>query len=289
MSKIFVAGASGRIGGAVLDALNGVQMDVVAGVHSEERAEAFRKGGQEARVVDCTDMASMTTGMEGCDKLFLVLPLIEGMTRMGHLAVEAAKEAGITYIVRSSGYAASSDAHWMLGREHGMVDQFVEDSGIDFTVLRPNSLMQNFSTALAPMIQSGNIMLPEEDARVSYLDARDLGACAATLFQDAGEHRNKMYALTGPEGLSLGEVATTLTEVAGHPVTYTPIEEEQYVEGCVQAGVPEWTVRMLVSLSRVVKLGMAGNVTKAVEYITGTPSRTFGDFTREHADIWKQA
>lgn len=287
MSRIFVAGAKGRIGGAVLDAVTGAGMEAIAGVHSEEQAELLRQDGKEARVFDYMDQASLVAAMDGCDKLFLVLPLVEGMTRMGHLAVEAAKEVGMEYIVRSSGYAASSDAHWMLGREHGMVDQFVEESGIGFTVLRPNSLMQNFSTVLAPMIRAGNIRLPQEDARVSYIDARDLGACAATLFQDAGEHRDKMYALTGPEGLSMADVAATLTDVTGRTVTYTPIEEEQYVEECVRNGMPEWTVRMLVSLSRVVKLGMAGNVTKAVEYISGVSAGTFETFAREHADIWK--
>jgi hypothetical protein len=44
---------------------------------------------------------------------------------------------------------------------------------------------------------------------------------------------------------------------------------------------------MLVSLSRVIKLGMMGNVTQAVEYLTGTPARTFADFVADHADAWR--
>lgn len=287
MSKIFVAGAAGNIGTALLASLNEAGADVVAGVHSQAKAETLSGLGMETRVFDFEDTDSMTVAMEGCDRLFLALPLVERMTRYGHLAVEAAKQAGIEYIVRSSGYAASSDAHWRLGREHGMVDQFVEDSKITFTTLRPNTFMQNFSTVMLEMIKGGTIALPEEDATVSYLDVRDIAACATRLLLDNTDHENKYYALTGPEGLSLADVASQISAACGREVTYQPIAEEVYIETMIGMGVPEWTVNMLVSLSRVVKLGMAGNVTKAVEFLTDKPARTFNDFAVGHAAVWK--
>lgn len=287
MSAIFVAGATGNIGTALLATLKEQGKPFVAGVHDPDKAAVLKELGVDARICDYDDSASMAAALDGCDRMFLSLPLREGMARFGHLAVEAAKAADIQYIVRSSGYAASSDAHWRLGREHGMVDQFVEDSGISYTTLRPNSFMQNFSTAFVEMIKSGVIALPEEDAKVSYLDVRDIASCAATLFDGPGEHENKYYALTGPEGLSLAEVAAKISAVSGREVKYTPIAEEAYIESMVGLGVPEWTINMLVSLTRVVKLGMIGNVTKAVEFLSGNPARTFDAFVEEYAEVWK--
>lgn len=287
MSSIFIAGAAGNIGTALLGALKDTDAAVVAGVHSPEKAEALTAQGVEARVMDFNDPDSMTAAMAGCDRMFLVLPLVEKMTRYGHLAVTAAKSAGIEYIVRSSGYAASSDAHWRLGRENGMVDQFVEDSGIPFTVLRPNSFMQNYTTVLADMVRAGVIALPEEDASVSYIDVRDIADCAAKLLLDSSGFENSYYALTGPEGLPLAEVARKISAASGREVTYQPVTEEAHIEALLGAGIPEWTVNMLISLSRVIKLGMAGNVTKAVEYLTGNPARSFDAFVTEHADVWK--
>lgn len=286
MSSVFVAGATGNIGSAVLESLRQAGADVVAGVHTPERAEPLMSAGVEARAFDFADQESMTAAMQGCDRLFLVLPLAERMTRWGHLAVQAAKAAGIGYIVRSSGYGASSDAHWRLGREHGTVDQFVEDSGIAFTTLRPNTLMQNFATSLAGMVRSGVIALPEEDARVSYIDARDVGDCAARLLLDSEGHEGRVYALTGPQGLSLAEVAALLTTAAGREVVYRPSDEAEYMDTLAQAGLPQWNADMLVSLTRVVKLGMAGNVTGAVEYLTGRAPRTFAAFAADHAGAW---
>jgi len=286
MSKIFVAGATGNIGTALLAELHDANVGVVAGVHDPDKAKTLEELGVETRRFEFQDQPTMAKAMKGCDRLFLVLPLEERMARYGHLAVQAAKEAGIEYIVRSSGYASSSDAHWRLGREQGMVDQFVEDSGIPFTILRPNSFMQNFSTTLAPMVRSGVITLPDEDFSVSYIDVRDIAACAARVLLDSAGFEKGFYALTGPQGLTLTDVAAQIQEATGGEVRYSPIAEEDYVAILKEAEVPDWNINMLVSLVRVIKLGMMGNVTKAVEHIPGRPARTFSGFAVEHAPVW---
>lgn len=287
MSKVFVTSAAGNVGTAVLTALHGSGMEVVAGVHSEAKAETFKGLGVTAAVCDFEDPGSMAAAMDGCDQLFLALPLKEGMTKYGNICVEVAKEVGVRYIVRSSGYAASSDAHWRLGREHGMVDQFVEDSGIDFTVLRPNCFMQNFSTTMADMIRSGVIALPEEGVEVSYIDVRDVADSAAALLKDNTGHVNEYYAITGPQGLSLTDVAASISTAVEREIVYTPVPEEAYVAELEKMGVPSWNINMLVSLSRAIKLGMMGNATKAVEFLSGRPARTFDEFAAEHAAVWK--
>ena len=286
MGRIFIAGAAGNIGSALVDTLEN-KAEVVAGVRSPEKGEALAARGVEARVFDFADADSMTEAMDGCDRMFLVVPFREQLARYGRLAVDAAKKAGIGYVVRSSGYGASSDAHWRLGREQGMVDQFVEDSGIAFTILRPNSFMQNFIGPLASMIRSGAISLPEEDYAVSYIDVRDIASCAARLLTDNDGHTGNSYALTGPAGVTLSQVAEKIAAASGIELTYTPVEEEAFIEAMEQGGVPEWNRNMLVSLSRVVKLGMMGNVTQAVEYLTGSPARGFDAFVAENAGVWK--
>lgn len=286
MSKIFVAGTTGVLETALLTALKAKEVEAVAGICNEVAGGSPEGWDGEVRSFDFGDRDSLTKAMEGCDKLFLAPPLVEGMTRFGNLAVEAAREAGVGYIVRSSLYGASSDAHWRLGREQGMVDQFVEDSGIPYTVLRPNTLMQVFSTSMADAIRAGAVALSEENYPVSYIDVRDVADCAATLLVDDTGHENRFYALTGPEGLTGTDVAARIASASGREVAYTPVEEEVFVETLDKSGMPEWTRNMQVSLSRVVKLGMMGNVTKAVEFLTGTPARTFDAFAVEYAAAW---
>ena len=284
MSRIFVAGAAGNIGTALLATLKAKGLDCVAGARTGGRAPEGWDG--EVRTFDFEDGASLVAAMAGCDKLFLATPLVQHMARYGNTAVEAAREAGIEYIVRTSRYGASSDAHWRLGREQGMIDQFVEDSTITFTVLRPNTFMQVFSTTLAGDVRTGTVPLPEENYPVSYIDVHDVADCAAALFADNTGHENRFYALTGPEGLTGADVAGRLASATGREITYTPVDEDDFIKGLDDAGLDEWTRNMHVSLARVVKLGMMGNVTKAVEFLTGTPARTFDAFASQNASVW---
>lgn len=287
MSKVFVTSAAGNLGTALLSALHDSGLNIVAGVHDPDKAATFKGLGVSAVTCDFEDPGSMAAAMEGCDKLFLALPLKEGMAKFGNNCVEAAKHVGISYIVRSSGYAASSDAHWRLGREHGMIDQFVEDSEIDFTVIRPNTFMQNFSTIMAEMIRTGVLAMPEEELGVSYIDIRDVANCAAALLKDNTNHINETYAITGPDALSYEDVAAKISLAADREVVFKPVPEEVYVAGLEKMGLPAWNINMLVSLSRMNKLGIMGNTTKAVEYISGTPARNFDAFAVENADAWK--
>eukprot|EP00828_Plagiopyla_frontata_P011496 TRINITY_DN16362_c0_g1_i1.p5 TRINITY_DN16362_c0_g1~~TRINITY_DN16362_c0_g1_i1.p5 ORF type:complete len:286 (-),score=136.25 TRINITY_DN16362_c0_g1_i1:1579-2436(-) len=284
MSRIFVAGAAGNIGTTLLAALKAKGLDAVAGTRAGGRTPEGWDG--EVRPFDFGDRASMVEAMAGCGKLFLATPLVQSMTRFGNTAVEAAKEAGIEYIVRSSRYGASSDAHWRLGREQGMIDQFVEDSSITFTVLRPNTFMQVFSTVMADAVRTGTLALPEENYAVSYIDVRDVADCAAALLTNNTGHENRFYALTGPEGLTGTDVAARLAAATGNDVAYTPIEEDDFIRGLDGSGLDEWTRNMHISLSRVIKLGMMGNVTKAVEFLTGTPARSFDAFASQHVPVW---
>ncbi len=53
----------------------------------------------------------------------------------------------------------------------------IEESGIPFTFLRPNDFMQNFVNFYSPTIKSNNALyLPTEDAKVSFVDVRDIAA-----------------------------------------------------------------------------------------------------------------
>ena len=140
---------------------------------------------------------------------------------------------------------------------------------------------------MADMVKSGVISLPEEDVAVSYIDVRDVAACIAALLKDNTEHIEKYYAITGPEGVSAKDVAAKISAATGKEIVFKAVPEEVHVAQLEKMGLPSWNINMLVSLCRVVNLGMMGNATKAVEFLTGTPARTFDEFAAEHADVWK--
>lgn len=286
--KIFVTDGAEPAGSATVQELKRQNFSVVAGVRKDSDAHGL--DADEVRVVDFADPESFFHAMTGCEGMFLALPLTEQMKKQGNNAVLAAKEAGVQHIVRSSGLGASHDAHWRLGRELGFVDLVVEESGIPFTILRANMYMQHFSSTMADPIRTGCLPLPFGDAKVSFIDARDIASCAAAAFAAPDEHGGKTYALTGPQALTGADVARTLSSPPSrmeHSVTYTPLEEADYMKSLAATGMPQWNIDMLVSLSRIIRRDMAWNVTGAVQHLTGSQPRPLDAFVREYADCWQ--
>jgi uncharacterized protein YbjT (DUF2867 family) len=70
----------------------------------------------------------------------------------------------------------------------------IEESGISYTFLRPNEFMQGFINFQGSTIKSNNAFyIPAEDAKVSFVDARDIAAIAVKALVDGDEHYNKIY------------------------------------------------------------------------------------------------
>jgi NAD(P)H dehydrogenase (quinone) len=82
--------------------------------------------------------------------------------------------------------------------------------------------------------------------------------------------------ITGPEAVTGDQIAATLTELSGRPVTHLPVPVEAYVQGLVQAGLPEGYARVYASFEVAAARGELGEVSGAVEALSGgaaTPLR----------------
>jgi uncharacterized protein YbjT (DUF2867 family) len=78
--------------------------------------------------------------------------------------------------------------------------------------LRPNEFMQGFINFQGTTIKSNNAFyIPAGDARVSFVDARDIAAIALRAVVDGDKYYNKTYMVTGPEALSYNQAAEILS------------------------------------------------------------------------------
>ena len=285
--RILVTGATGNVGRELVRILAERGAAVIAGVTSEDKAKALEAQGVAAEVFSFSDDESLKRIMEGKKRLFLLLPFKEGMKRWGLAALAAARAAGVEHVVRSSGLLADTEAHFQLGKVHGGIDDALEKSGLPFTILRPNVFMQNYVRAQSAEIREhSRFSLPEAEARVSRIDARDIAACAAAVLLDPAEHTGRTYLLTGPEALSGEDVAAVLSEESGRTIAYRPLSEEQAREAWLAAGLPEWNVNMLLGLARQVREGVMALVTGAVKHLSGREPIPFRLFARDFRRSW---
>src|SRR4029077_17711072 len=95
-----------------------------------------------------------------------------------------------------------------------------------YCILRPNSFLQNIVAFYASTIRSqGAFYAAMGNARVSYLDVRDIAAVAAKGLQ-GGEHDGRIYELNGPEAVTFAEVADRIMKETGAAAKYVDIPVE---------------------------------------------------------------
>jgi uncharacterized protein YbjT (DUF2867 family) len=284
---IFVTGATGNIGSNVVKELLAQGLKIRVDVRSRDKADIFVKQGIDTVAMDFNDPQSIESGLKGIEKVFSMSPLVPNMVQMGLNFVQAAKEAGVKHIVRLSGMGADAPQPITVGKWHREVEKAIEDSGIDYTFLRPNSFMQNYINYAAHTIKAQNAFyFPQGDGKMSYVDARDVAAVAATALTKEGYLR-KAYTITGPEAVSNYDIANILSNVTGRTINYVDAPEEAARQGMKQAGMPDILINALMELYAVNKAGYTAEVTDAVEKVTGRKATSFSRFANDFVTAFK--
>jgi len=286
-STILITGATGTVGREVVIQLSMLEGDVRvrAGVHSLIKGENLKRlPGVEIVEIDFEDQASLHAAFTHVDKVFLITPFAEDEVEMAKTLIDEAKKKGVKHIVKLSAMGADATPGITLGRRHHEIEQYIEDSGIAYTFLRPSSFMQNYQNYDAESIKrEGQFYQSTGNGKVAYIDARDIAAVGVEILTGTG-HEGKAYDLTGLEALSNYEVAQVLSEVRRKQVTFVDVPEEAARQAMLAQQIPEWMVDALLELNRLYKAGYGGNITDTVQQITGRVPHTFREFVQDHLD-----
>jgi uncharacterized protein YbjT (DUF2867 family) len=156
-----------------------------------------------------------------------------------------------------------------------------------FTHLRPNWFMQIFSTGslLAGIRATSSICIPAADARISYVDVRDIAA-VATVALTAPGHVGQAYTLTGPQALNHDEIAHSISRATGKTIRYVPIGEDAARTAIQSAGLSAERTERLMGFYRLVRAGACAPVSPDVENVLGRSPIAFEQFAIEHASCW---
>jgi uncharacterized protein YbjT (DUF2867 family) len=199
--------------------------------------------------------------------------------------VNQAKKSGIRHIVKQSIMGADLEADVEAMRLHRQTEKLIEESGIPYTFLRPNEFMQGFIKFQGSTIKSNNAFyIPAEDAKVSFVDARDIAAVAVKALMDEDKHYNKTYMVTGPEALSYHQAAEILSNATGKKIDYVNISDEKARGAMKETGLDNWLINTISDLYEYFRKGYASQVSSAVEEVTGRKATTFVEFANDHAD-----
>jgi uncharacterized protein YbjT (DUF2867 family) len=284
---ILITGATGTSGREVVGELRRLgAARVRAMVRDPARAAFVREAGFETAEGDFDRQETLDSALEGVETALLLTPPSPNTVAHNRAFVESAKRAGVRRVVKLSAVGADASAPEGFGKWHGQAEELLKSSGLGWTILRPNFFMQNLLGQAQTIASQGAIYQVGGDARASLIDARDIAAVAARTLADEG-HEGETYTLTGPEALSYSDVAAKISEATGKPVSYVPITPEQFREGALAQGLPEWLVGALERLNEIFEGGEAEGVTDDVRRVGGKEPTTFDEFARDHAAAFR--
>jgi uncharacterized protein YbjT (DUF2867 family) len=275
---ILITGATGNIGGEVVKHL--VQKKLPLRALVRDRAKASHLDTQDIELAqgDFSQPESLPAALRGVEKAFLVLPNIPNQVALECAFVDAAKQAGVKQIVKLSvmraGEVPSTFQKW-----HRQIEQHLEKSGMAWTHLRPNMLMQNMRWFAQTIAQNGEFYNCVGDTKISHVDVRDVVAVAAVCLNEAG-HDNKAYVLTGTEALSFTEMADTLTMAMGKPVKYVDLPPQDLKAARLANGEPEWYLNAELELCAAWQQGYGSEVTHTIAEIIHRPATDYETFAQ---------
>lgn len=272
---ILVTGATGAVGRPVVAQL----VAAGASVRAVSRTPATAGLPEAVEVVggDLEKPESLRAAFDGVDRLYL-FPVPEAAREV----VALAKEAGVRRIVvlsSSSVLDTSGDNH--SGEYHRSVERAVEESGLQWTFVRPDEFATNLLWKWGHSIRTeGVVRAPYGDAARVLIHEADVAAVAATALLEDG-HAGQAYVLTGPEAVTQAEQVRQIARAIGRPLAFeeiTPGQARKAMGQVMPAPVVEMVLGYLADAVANPPVPL-----DTVEKVTGRPALTFARWAADHA------
>jgi uncharacterized protein YbjT (DUF2867 family) len=191
--------------------------------------------------------------------------------------IDRAKEAGVEQFVFFSVLHPQIDA-LVHHRQKLLVEQYLIDSGLPYTILQPAHFMQ--MTNVLAVSSNGVLPVPYSiDAPMSYVDLRDVGETAAKLLSEEG-HLRATYELVGPDCMGYRTVAELISRESGKPVEAKQIPIAAFLEHLPPCADRDYAIDMFERMFTYYnRHGLTGN-SIVLSYLLGRPATSYGEYIR---------
>jgi NAD(P)H dehydrogenase (quinone) len=265
---IGVTGVTGRVGGRVARRL--AELGVPQRMLARDPQRAPRLPGAELAIASYGDTEQARAALTGVHTLLMVSASEAADRLEQHFGfVAAAAAVGVEHVVYTSFDGAGPACTFTLGRDHWATEERLRATGMATTMLR-----DNFYLDLLPLFagEDGVLRGPAGQGRVAAVATRDVADVALAVLRDPAAHAGAAYRLTGPQSLTLDEIAAITSRVTGRPMSYhAETLDEAYASRSVY-GAPDWQVQAWVSTYTAIASGELAEVTDDVPRLTGRPA-----------------
>jgi uncharacterized protein YbjT (DUF2867 family) len=281
---LLVTGATGVIGRAVVAQLVEARASVRA--ITREPAHAGLPRGTEVVCGDLADPARLGPVLRGVDRMFLL-----ALPQTAHKVVALARAAGVRRIVVLSTGAVTFG---MDAEFHLPVERVVEESGLEWTHIRPGEFAYNKIALWGPSIRAERrVRYPNPDRlQICPVHEQDVAAVAVRALLD-DEHIEKAYTFTGPGKLTLRDQVQAIAAAIGERITFEEVTTEEALRVArAVGGRTQQTAEVMLGLvalysgkdTSTPSAGTAaeGRALPTVAELIGQPARTFRQWAEDH-------
>lgn len=303
MNRIIISGASGNLGRRVTDQIlerdPGRRLTLVS--RSPEKLSDRESATIDMRRGDYTDPKSLDAAYAGGGVLLLISGLNLGRRVSEHRnAIAAARKAGVSHIVYTSVVGINPNNPALSAKDHYQTEQDLRDSGIPFVALRDalySEIITNFVIRAA--LPHGRFNMAAGQGRIAPVSKLDVVRCVTECVLRAEHHAGSFYEISGPELLSLEDIARIASEHHGKPMAYDPVTPEERLAFLDSVGYPRtydpdmpmsadghmWASDELVSADMAIAQGYQAILSNHVEMLTGQRPEPLREVFRRCGDL----
>ena len=272
MKTILITGASGRVGrrAAELLAPRGYPLRLMT--RTPERAPKLRN----VRVVhgDFAEATTLDAAFAGVEVALVVSAAGKPMERaqLHRNAFEAAARSRVRHVIYLSLQGAAPNSRYPFSRDHYLSEQYLAATGLPHTVLRNAFYLDMF---IEKFDAGGVIRGPAKQTRAAFISREDAAQTAAAVLANPP---GGIHDVTGPEALSVTDVATRLSALVGRRLRYQQESVEDARERLSQAVQESWQVDLLVGWFEAIAAGELEQISDTVIRYTGQKPLRLEDY-----------
>jgi len=276
-TPILVTGATGKLGRLIVERLVALGQPVRVFTRRPETARALFGETVQIAAGDFGDRAALDAAVRGVERLLLLSPISARLVMDQTAVADAAAAGNVARIVKISGsdWTIEPAGNSISGAAHATVERHLPGLPVETVSLRPNAWMQvSLANTIRHAVTSGQVATANLDAGIGYIDARDIADIAVHQLL-ADRVRGRTLNLTGPDVVSLRQVASLLTTALKRPIAAL----EKPPQTVPKDG--DFEHRAVAQFSRLIAAGRAATTTDIVPTLLGRPPRTVEAFILE--------
>jgi uncharacterized protein YbjT (DUF2867 family) len=279
---ILVTGATGNVGRHVVSQL--LRTGVAVRALARNPDSAGLPDGVEVVRGDLSAPDTLDTCLNGVDTVFLLWPGLTADFAPAALDVISNHARRLVFL---SSLGVRDDLEQQpdpINALHADVEHAIEQSGLEWTFLRPGGFATN-TLWWAPQIRTDGVVRWAYGACArALIHERDIAAVAVRTLTSDG-HGGAKHLLTGPRSLTQVEQIRTISEVLGRPLRFEEISPEAMRSQLLTWLPPAVVDGALTYWARLV--GEPEVVSSTVEEIIGAPAHPFRDWVVDHASAFR--